>query len=889
MAVLDLLAAGITSLREIGERGDYSSSGNGEYVKTCRLNLHMNQIRDLGGISQFPLLEELILSGNCIKYVRPLDFKPLTHLKLLDLSCNELQSLDAFQGLCTLEQLHLAYNRIESLEGMMNFWGKRYQLKYLDLRCNRINELNQLLFLGGCSALEQLAFEEKISKGNPMCDDRWMYRKSVFQVLPWLRLLDEAPLEDARREPQGSSGLAQIRSQVAEATLELRSAEAKVATEAKAKALAEAQAAQAARERDRTAKEEESQREARLRADLEEIVVAVRKQENHFEEQLARLSVADEELPAAEELCEEEAKALAKVEGENLELCNSEKHEASLAARFKSNQLEEQMLKHWASERKYRDLFPDVQALQRDLQRSSRQLQEVRSSLKALDDELPHLAEALVNEQSSMAEAQREVCEEASLARCWNLETAAAAAGLAELRGSEAQRAKACAEEMEAQEMMIRNHQIQQQSLQSSQPDGELQSLVEMRDCRVSELKEAAVEVPEDSTAVRMKEKFQSVLDHALEGLEQSRLWLSNLESDLAQKAKALELAQKQGELDKLVLGEMNLQLQRRKESGKEIFLQVSQRLSDTISVDLQVHEVQQSFQELQKKIQELEDLRSSCVCQADYQLCVQASEFAKAELAKFGEEKLQRSSELEALVSSLEKRREELRSLVLQLQENQAEGEQEERKLKIKLQMIADAQKQVADLKRSVVEAEKFKQENDIAWRDRLTEATTSAEEYVQHSEELQESSAQQQEEAAKLSQLVKAKGERNDIVQQQLDHVQMLTEEQRSRLDEKVSALELEGGEMLKSARLASSEMEERFRRQRAEQLQEDRRQRCRLVLLQQQLQAAPGGLNQLRCRLASERAGSQERLRRLVATFERPGASKAEGRVFEEQLSQ
>eukprot|EP00435_Cladocopium_sp_Y103_P002875 s2270_g1.t1 len=897
MAVLDLLAAGLTSLCEIG--GEHS--GAGEYAETRRLNLHMNRICDLEGISQFPFLEELILSGNCIRHVRPADFTAVAdHLKLLDLSCNELQGLESFKGLYALEQLHLAYNRIESLEGMMNFWGRRHRLNRLDLRCNRIEQVSQLLFLGGCTALEQVAFQEKASdNGNSICDDP-MYRTCVFRVLPWLRLLDDVP-QDAPVPAVREIALENMRSQLAKATLDLQAAqeEAKVATEEAQRA--KRQATEATLERDRAAREAESQRETRLRVDLEEIVVAVQKHEDQFAQQVAQLSAADEELPAAERVQEEEASAWSKEERRCLELSNSEKHEASLAARWKSEKLEaEQMLLRWASGCTYS--FPDVQTLRGDLQRTSAQLQEVRYSLKCFDDEeLQRLATAVEHEENSMVEAQKNICEQEQLARCWHLETAAAAGRLAALRGSEVQQARAGAEEMEAEEMMLRRHEESlsqclaeeaalqaESSLRPVDPDGqgaagartsELWSLVRARDDRVSEIQEMRIAAPDAEAVSILEEKLQSALDQARQGFEQSRSRLSNLQSDLAQKAKALELAQKQEDLDKVVLGEMNLQLQRRKDAEKDTFVKVSQRLADTTSIEFQVHEVQESFKDIQKKIQELEDLRGSCARQVDYKCCVQAVQAAEAELAKLGEEKSQRSCQLEALQSALEKRREELRTLVLQLQETQADGEAEERKLKVKTQMIADARKQVGDLRRSIAEADKFKQENDVAWRDRLTEATASAEDYFQRSDELHESSVQQEEEVAKLSRVVKAKGERNNIVQLQLDHVQLLTEEQKSRLEEKVEATQAEGAQILNEARWASAEMEERFRLQRAEQLQEERRQRCRLVMLQQQLQAAPSSLEKLRRQLAEERSSSKERLRRLLATFDGPRLAKSQ----------
>eukprot|EP00913_Durusdinium_trenchii_P007344 g6903.t1 len=127
---LDLLAAGLTSLHEIAGDGNEHAEPSTE--------------------------KELILSGNCIKQVRPSDFKGVRRcLRVLDLSCNELKGLEGLQGLCALQELRLAYNHIECLEGQMNFWGQRSALKSLDLRCNRIAKLAQLLFLGGSTKLEE--------------------------------------------------------------------------------------------------------------------------------------------------------------------------------------------------------------------------------------------------------------------------------------------------------------------------------------------------------------------------------------------------------------------------------------------------------------------------------------------------------------------------------------------------------------------------------------------------------------------------------------------------------------------------------------------------------------------------------------------------------------
>lgn len=43
----------------------------------------------------------------------------------------------------------------------MQLWGPEYRLECLDLRCNRLGELKQLLFLGGLSHLKQLSLQAK--------------------------------------------------------------------------------------------------------------------------------------------------------------------------------------------------------------------------------------------------------------------------------------------------------------------------------------------------------------------------------------------------------------------------------------------------------------------------------------------------------------------------------------------------------------------------------------------------------------------------------------------------------------------------------------------------------------------------------------------------------
>eukprot|EP00913_Durusdinium_trenchii_P007346 g6905.t1 len=188
---------------------------------------------------------------------------------------------------------------------------------------------------------------------------------------------------------------------------------------------------------------------------------------------------------------------------------------------------------------------------------------------------------------------------------------------------------------------------------------------------------------------------------------------------------------------------------------------------------------------------------------------------------------------------------------MLQKLQDCQAEGESTQTKLKIKTHMIGDAALQMGELRQSLSEAGRLKQENDLAWRDRLAEATARVDEYMEQADALHGLNEEQQEEAAKLCRIVEAKGQGL-----QLDQVQRLAADKKSSLEAKAQAMQQESAQIMNEARWASSEMEERFRLQRAEQLEEERRARSRLLVLQQQLRAAPQNLEKLRQHLTQEK---------------------------------
>eukprot|EP00928_Gymnodinium_smaydae_P055948 TRINITY_DN39408_c0_g1_i1.p1 TRINITY_DN39408_c0_g1~~TRINITY_DN39408_c0_g1_i1.p1 ORF type:complete len:943 (-),score=142.48 TRINITY_DN39408_c0_g1_i1:207-3035(-) len=201
----ELIGAGLRSLAESLVRLD---------PQLKRLNLHMNRFSTTDEFGKFTDLEELVLSSNCIAVVNGLT--PLRKLRALDLSSNNLHRISGLAGLFALERLALAYNSIVSLSGLRDLWGADYCLHTLDLRCNQITGIPQLLALGGLSALEVLRMDkpskekeagDDVGRGNPLAREA-NYRIAVVLAVPTLRQLDgEDILEDERERSLRKAGL----------------------------------------------------------------------------------------------------------------------------------------------------------------------------------------------------------------------------------------------------------------------------------------------------------------------------------------------------------------------------------------------------------------------------------------------------------------------------------------------------------------------------------------------------------------------------------------------------------------------------------------------------------------------------------------------------------
>ena len=111
------------------------------------LNLDHNRLNDsswLNLTSYLADLEVLILSQNQFRSIRQEHFVPLKALKLLDLSSNGLQSIDANSLPSSLEKLYLQNNELNSLQ--LTFLFQLRELREFNLDFNRLTFLPEKIF-----------------------------------------------------------------------------------------------------------------------------------------------------------------------------------------------------------------------------------------------------------------------------------------------------------------------------------------------------------------------------------------------------------------------------------------------------------------------------------------------------------------------------------------------------------------------------------------------------------------------------------------------------------------------------------------------------------------------------------------------------------------------
>ncbi|KAI8824824.1 uncharacterized protein EV422DRAFT_234684 [Fimicolochytrium jonesii] len=172
-----------------------SSSGNNRTFNphlVHGLYLHSNLLRTIEAdvLGLFTSLTSLDLSSNLIECMKGLEATP--GLVELNLSNNKIRRVEGLKSLYALRSLNLSFNQIKNLDGFQVIRGNRYSLEILDVKGNRIDDINTLDDLRGCTSLRHLVLhsESVISRVNPICASARYSPRMVFDVFPLLESVD---------------------------------------------------------------------------------------------------------------------------------------------------------------------------------------------------------------------------------------------------------------------------------------------------------------------------------------------------------------------------------------------------------------------------------------------------------------------------------------------------------------------------------------------------------------------------------------------------------------------------------------------------------------------------------------------------------------------------
>ena len=157
------------------------------------LNLHCNNVETIEGLDALPSLEHLDLSSNRLARMEGLDGLP--HLVTLNVASNAIVSIDGLGALRRLKKLNLSYNLIRLLAGLRAMHGDGHELTSLDLRGNEVASFDELAALSGLGSLETLRLGTN-AHANPVCADPG-FRAAVFAAVPRLGALDGADADGA--------------------------------------------------------------------------------------------------------------------------------------------------------------------------------------------------------------------------------------------------------------------------------------------------------------------------------------------------------------------------------------------------------------------------------------------------------------------------------------------------------------------------------------------------------------------------------------------------------------------------------------------------------------------------------------------------------------------
>ncbi|KAG5455495.1 MAG: hypothetical protein BJ554DRAFT_5072, partial [Olpidium bornovanus] len=113
-------------------------------VGLADLDLSSNELESLDGI------QALTRRENRRPHLRPFSVVRQRGACLIQRDAWQIRQITHLNGLQALEWLSLSFNYIEKLDGLVELHGSHHSLQYLDLKGNFISDINQIKFLAGC-------------------------------------------------------------------------------------------------------------------------------------------------------------------------------------------------------------------------------------------------------------------------------------------------------------------------------------------------------------------------------------------------------------------------------------------------------------------------------------------------------------------------------------------------------------------------------------------------------------------------------------------------------------------------------------------------------------------------------------------------------------------
>lgn len=916
LGMIDLLGADLSSLDDLPDLD----------VSARSLNLHMNRLRSAESLQRFTELEELILSSNAVVEMRGLE--SLTRLRILDLSCNELRHLSSLAGLVSLDQLHVAYNRLETLEGLQQLWGKRYRLRILDLRYNRVCSLSQLLFIGGCTCLEELRLQGGLGirggrrtsePGNPVCAERG-YRLAALRAVPGLHALDDIEVGEDERQHARDDGtscnhatssnaavtiqalgeeeerallepqMSQLGGRVAGVVeaLEVRMSSPTVTNDLLAEILSELSSL---REVDVEATEAadirlaERRQEARLRVGLAEIAVELQRREERHAAAEHELGRATEVLNAEEASAryaasevEAEGRREAELHAElGVERASASEHEA--VERRVSSALLRLMQQGSAP-----GFVVDLPALRRELSCTASAIEDARCKLRRCAEAMPALRasvraieERLACEVAAAEERREHVNVFQTEAQELRRETGEQAGLLADAATlfacQERQRRMALGHE-EACVRQLRDHssRLHREAESYEEEAGRIAASLDVATARreLEDERETSAALARDGMdrCTKLESRLEVALEQAEDAVRKGAKQWNVLEQKVEQQRLVARMAGDQENLGGFVVAQLSLELQQsRCEEGIEF--------REAEEIDASMAEEERMAACLLEDERSAEE-RTRAVCLATKTEYVPRSAHAECLASCFAAFEdsasltlLSRSEgqALRALLSTLEGRREVLSSLREELVGVQTNEHESRQSLKLKTHMVVHAREDIAQRELQLRRADVTQSERDSDARRRCEEASITADEWRDSELRLEESVDDMRQQADRLEQSIDEKEEAIGITEEHLGQMRSLHARREEVARAQVLRLRDQSAKVLAQARCSMEEMERDFKSERCGQQIARDALRAELSEARQRLVRAPQNLQETRRRIALERARSAEQVSALL----------------------